>query len=138
MELATRLKTKCSGLIEQARLELAMRDSFKAKAHLKAVEIHLLEEQEFPVATSPLDRNPEKMGQGFGDGIEVRSRDAKKDSTEGVDLAMTSSSIARKPLVLKSNHLMDYQTVEKCYRELVAGHNVAYHKHVTEVEMKQR
>jgi hypothetical protein len=60
MELATRLKTECAGLMEQARLELAMRDFLEAKADLKAAEIRSLEALEFAVATSPSDRNPEK------------------------------------------------------------------------------
>ena len=52
-------------------------------------------------------------------------------------MATASSSIAKKPLVLESNHLIDCRTVEKCYCKLVAGHNVAYHRHVAKVEMKQ-
>jgi hypothetical protein len=132
------LKIECVGLMEQARLELAMRDSLEAKADLKAAEICSLEALEFGVATSPLDCNLEKVGQGFGNGIEVRSADGKGDPIEGIDMATASSPIAGKPLVLESNHLMDCQTVEKCYCELVARHNVAYHRHVAKVEMKQR
>jgi hypothetical protein len=124
MELATRLKIECVGLMEQARLELAMRDSLEAKADLKAAEICSLEALEFGVATSPLDCNLEKVGQGFGNGIEVRSADGKGDPIEGIDMATASSPIAGKPLVLESNHLMDCRTIEKCYRELVAGHNM--------------
>ena len=66
MELTTRLKAKCAGLMEQARVELAMRDSLEVKADLKTVEICSLEALEFGVATSPLDCNPEKEARVLG------------------------------------------------------------------------
>jgi hypothetical protein len=107
MELATRLKTECVGLLEQARLELAMRDSMEEKAELKAAEIRSLEALEFAVAPPSLDSDPEIAGPGFGDGLGLSSGNNINNSTEGVVRATASSSIAAKPLVLESNQLLD-------------------------------
>jgi hypothetical protein len=107
MELATRLKTECVGLLEQARLELAMRDSMEEKAELKAAEIRSLEALEFAVAPPSLDSDPEITGPGSRDSLGLSSGNSIGNSSEGVVRATASSPIAAKSLVLESNQLLD-------------------------------